>query len=80
MAKNTCAKGRSIFGVVVKPHKPIQFNITVHEGKDLEEVGQPAAVTQKLILVPDELVRLHNEIDLTPHFRSSLTIFPTPQQ
>ena len=52
-----------IFGVIVEPNKRIQLNITVHEGKGLEEIGEPTVVTQKVILISDELTRLQNEID-----------------
>ena len=52
-----------IFGIVVEPNKRLRLNLTVREGKALEEIGEPALITQDVVLVADELRRLQKEIN-----------------
>jgi hypothetical protein len=50
-----------IFGVVVEPQKRTRLNITVHEGKELEEIGQLDVATEKASNPTAELARLRHE-------------------
>lgn len=52
-----------IFGLVVEPDKRTYLKIVVHEGTEIEEIGKPNVVTQKAIIIGDELARLQKEID-----------------
>ena len=52
-----------IFGVLVKPGVRTVLDITLTRGKGLQEIGKPAFVTEKVVLVSDALGRLHKTID-----------------
>jgi hypothetical protein len=61
-----CQRGwrpQRIFGVVVKPGVRSILNVTLHEGKELEEIGQPEVPTQPVINISEELTHLQGEID-----------------
>lgn len=52
-----------IFGIVVKPGVRNVLNFTLHEGKGIEEIGQPVVATQKVIILSQELEQLQKQID-----------------
>jgi hypothetical protein len=52
-----------IFGLVVEPDKRTVLNITVHAGKELEEVGKPDVTSEHAIFLAEELARLQKEIE-----------------
>ena len=52
-----------IFGLIVEPDKRTILNITVHEGEALEEIGKPDVVSEKAIVLAEELTRQRKEIE-----------------
>ena len=54
-------KAVRIWGVLVKPGERTILDVTLHEGQELEEIGEPVVVTQPAIVVSSELARLSME-------------------
>jgi hypothetical protein len=52
-----------VFGLVVRADVRTVLNFTVHEGQGLEEVGKPVVISEKAIILADELARLSKEIE-----------------
>lgn len=52
-----------IFGLVVEADKRTVLNITMHEGKALEEVGKPNVASENALILANELARMRKEFE-----------------
>ena len=50
-------------GLLIKPGKPLQLNVKLSKGQGVEQVGEDAVEYPNVIIVSEELAKLHKEID-----------------